>query len=93
MLGVYTSLGNAQRAGDRWLREKRASHPDGSASASAETRFSEWKVEGKGGDWEKEKAWSGLGFLESRKVRIKKCEVRADSSVSEEKMDEERWQG
>ena len=78
--GVYTSLENAKQAGTRWLREQ----PKHRHSDRWDTRIADWKVKGKGGDWKKEKAMVGLGCLESRVMRIKKCEVRMDSSLPDE---------
>ncbi|CAF9906364.1 MAG: hypothetical protein ALECFALPRED_002212 [Alectoria fallacina] len=85
-LGVYTSLENAKRAGDRWLRKPPGLHLDG--FDSSEIRISEWKVSDKTRDWVKQKGEIGKGFLESRVVRIKKCKVRTDSSLPQEPEDD-----
>lgn len=79
ILGVYTRLDNAQRAGTCWLRDKlglRSNRFD-----TPETRVSEWKAIEADEVWEKGMAQSGIWFLESRRMRIKKCEVRTDSSL------------
>ncbi|CAD6568029.1 MAG: hypothetical protein ASARMPREDX12_001045 [Alectoria sarmentosa] len=86
-LGVYTSLENAKRAGDRWLRKPPGLHLD--RFDSSEIRISDWKVRDKDRDWVKQKGEIGKGFLESRVVRIKKCEVRMDSSLPQEPEDED----
>ena len=83
ILGVYTSLDNAQRAGTRWLKTKHGLRSD--ISVPAETRSSEWKADE---DWERGSAESGIGFLESRLVRIKECEVRVDHSLPNDSKDE-----
>lgn len=79
ILGVYTSLENAQRAGSRWLKKQPGLRSD--RSVPSETRFSEWKADEGDEEWEKGRAESGMGFLESRLARIKRCEVRMDSSL------------
>lgn len=82
ILGVYTLVGNAQRAGTRWLRDHRGFHLGRSDSTGQV--FSAWKVSDDEGGWKKEKAVNGLGFLESLMMKIKKCEMRTDSSLPEE---------
>ncbi len=46
-------------------------------------RFSEWDNHEDTREWAKAMAESGLGFLESRLVEIKMCEVRTDSRLAE----------
>lgn len=82
IIGVYTSLDNAQKAGTRWLRETAALHPDG--SDPIEPRIVEWEFNEKTGNWEKAKALNGPEFLESRVLRIKTCEVMTSSSLPKE---------
>ncbi len=49
-----------------------------------ETRFSEWKGDGAGGEWWRDGAVSGVGFLEARVVRVQRCEVRVDGLLPKE---------
>ncbi len=79
ILGVYNSLKDAQQAGTRWLRDR----SDHSGAGSTERRFSEWEIDEDTREWTKGRAESGLGFLESRVVRIKMCEVKTESRFAE----------
>ncbi len=49
-----------------------------------QTRFSEWKGEGAGGEWWRDGAVGGMGFLEVWVVRVKRCEVRVDGLLPKE---------
>ena len=89
IIGAYTSLDNAQEAGTRWLSEVPALHSDGSDPTEPridpiEPRIVEWERNEKTGSWEKAKALNGARWLESRVVRIKRCEVMTGSSLPEE---------
>ena len=82
IIGVYTSLDSALKAGTRWLREIPASHPDG--SDPTDPRIVEWAFNEKTENWEKAKTLNGPRFLESRVLRIKTCKVMAGSSLPKE---------
>ena len=86
ILGLYTSLDNAKRAGQRWLIEQGSFHSV--PGEKTETRFLDWEGSGKSGVWDKAKGELGPRWLESRRVRVKKCEVRTDSSLSKKDKDE-----
>lgn len=78
IIGSYLRSDNAQRVGNQ-LIEQPASNSDGSVVTGS--RIGEWEVKKETGNWEKEKAWNGPLFLESRLVRINKCEVLRDGSL------------
>lgn len=81
ILGVYARLANAKTAGTRWLGEQAGLHADGFDSASAAATYVRgWEGDEAGGVWEKAKADNGTVFLESRALRIEKCDVRMDGS-------------
>lgn len=80
IIGIYTSLENAQEAGTRWLRDKSASHPE-DGSDPTDARIVEWGFNEETESWEKSKALNGARFLESRVVRVKECEVMMGSSL------------